>query len=178
MNALRPLSLNHQAAKGGAHLRPMNALLLFGLAGNIASGLYYADLNNQRKAAEQLAAQPHARPVARNGAGARAGEALQAEMARANDTVRALSLPWDDVFGALEAAHIADVSLLALDPMPDKKMFKLQAEARNMDAVLVYLRALGGNPMFSAVSLQSHQVQQADPHHPVRFLVLIEWRTR
>jgi Tfp pilus assembly protein PilN len=173
---MRPLSLNHQTRKDEARRRPMNALLLVGLACNIAGGLYYADLSNQREAAERLAAQPSAKRPAQNGV--RAGEAVQAELVRANDTVRALSLPWDDVFGALEAAHVADVSLLALDPMPDKKMLKLQAEARNMDAVLVYLRALAANPVFSAVSLQSHQVQQADPHHPVRFLVLLEWRSR
>jgi Tfp pilus assembly protein PilN len=175
MSSMRPLSLNHQASKREVHRRPLNALLLAGLACNIAGGLYYAELGNQRQAAEYLAAQPSAKRSVQN---PRAAETLQAELVRANDTVRALSLPWDDVFGALEAASIADVSLLALDPMPDKKMLKLRAEARNMEAVLEYLRALAGNAVFSAVSLQSHQVQQADPHHPVRFLVLLEWRTQ
>jgi hypothetical protein len=173
MNPMRPLALNHQAPKPTAPGRPMTALALVGLACNIACGLYYADLGNRRQSATQHAFAPAAAPVAR-----RADRESQAELVRANDTVRALALPWNDVFGAIEAASTADVSLLALDPMPDKKMLKLHAEARNMDAALAYLRALAGNGMFAAVSLQSHQVQQADPQHPVRFLVLIEWRTR
>lgn len=176
MTSMRPLSLDHQAPKGGARRRPMTALLLLAVAANIAAGWYCADLRTQRQAAEQRAAQ--APPQAAAPGGNRAAEALRAELMRANDTVRALSLPWDEVFGAIEAAGSADVSLLALDPMPDKRMLKLHAEARNMDAVLAYLRALAGNAVFAAVSLQSHQVQQADPLHPVRFLVLLEWRAR
>jgi hypothetical protein len=180
MNSMRPLLLDHQAPNGEAMRRPLTALLLLAVACNIGAGWYYADLRDQRQAAEMRAAQaanPHPRRAAQDGAG-HGADALKAELVRANDTVRALSLPWAEVFGAIEAANSADVSLLALDPMPDKRMLKLHAEARNMEAVLAYLRALAGNAVFSAVSLQSHQVQQADPLHPVRFLVLIEWRAR
>jgi Tfp pilus assembly protein PilN len=174
MSAMRALSLNHPAPKGDAHRRLMNALLFIGLGCNIAGGFHYADLRNQREQAERLVAQPTARRAAQGGA----GQVLQAEMARASDTLDALSLPWDEVFRALETASTGDVSLLALDPMPDKRMLKLQAEARNVEAMLAYLRALAGNAVFTAVSLQSHQVQQADPQHPVRFLVLVEWGPR
>jgi hypothetical protein len=180
MNSMRPLLLDHQAPNGEAMRRALNALLLLAVACNIGAGWYYADLRDQSQAAETRAANPHFGRVAQAGAtGATpAAAAMKAELARANDTVRALSLPWAEVFGALEAANSADVSLLALDPMPDKRLLKLHAEARNMAAVLAYLRALAAGPVFSAVSLQSHQVQQADPLHPVRFVVLVEWRAR
>ena len=181
MTSMRPLGLNHQRCGRAGRRAPATAVLLLALAGNAAGGWYYADLQDQRASAGQPAARAAGQRAAAGGpAGASrrgAGE-LHTELARANDTLRALSVPWDELFGALEAAGSADVSLLALDPMPDKKMLKLQSEARNMDAVLVYLRALAAGPVFAAVSLQSHQVQQADPNHPVRILVLIEWRAR
>jgi hypothetical protein len=170
MSAMRALSLNHQAPKGEPHRLLTNALLLIGLGCNIAGGLYYADLRDQREQAERLVAQPNAGRAVQGGAGQ--------ELARASDTVHALSLPWDEVFRALEAASTGDVSLLALDPIPAKRMLKLQVEARNTEAMLAYLRALAGAAVFSAVSLQSHQVQQVDPQHPVRFLVLVEWGPR
>jgi hypothetical protein len=170
MKAMRALVLDHQAPKRRPP-GPMNALALVALACNVGCGLYYADLGQQRQALQPSPA-PRAAVIA-----GRSGE-LQAELTRANDSVRAFGLPWADVFGAIEAAGSADVSLLAFDPMPDKKMLKLHAEARNMDAVLAYLRALAANPVLASVSLQSHQVQQADPQHPVRFLVLVEWRAR
>jgi hypothetical protein len=192
MNSMRPLLLDHRAGAGAAVRRTLNALLLLAVAGNIGAGWYYAGLRDQRLAlemraetrAETRAANP--RRVAQDGAAKStpvtpatpAADAMNAELARARATVRALNLPWAEVFGAIEAAGSADVSLLALDPMPDKRMLKLHAEARNMDALLAYLRALGSNAVFSAVSLQSHQVQQADPLHPVRFVVLVEWRAR
>jgi hypothetical protein len=181
MNSMRPLLLDHQAPGGEAMRRPLAALLLLAMAANIGAGWYYVDLRAQRQVVEMRAAQASRRPhEAQDGAAGAttAAEALKAELARANDTVRALGLPWAEVFGAIEAANSDDVSLLALDPTPEKRMLKLHAEARNMEAVLAYLRALGGNPVFSAVNLQSHQVQQTDPLHPVRFVVLVEWRAR
>lgn len=168
MTAMRPLALNHQAPRRTASPRALNALVLLALACNVACGLYYEELAGRRQAL--LAPPPSPSPAARR------GPDLQAELRRAGDSVRALSLPWSDVFGAIEGAGSADVSLLAIDPMPDKRVVKLHAEARNMDAVLAYLRALSGSAALASVSLQSHQVQQGDPQHPVRFLVLLEWR--
>lgn len=169
MRAMRPLSLNHQAPRRTAPARSLNALVLLALAANIACGLYYEELAGRRQA---LRAPPPAPAVV-----ARSPD-VQAELRRAGDSVRALALPWTEVFGAIEAAGSADVSLLAMDTMPDKRMLSLHAEARNMDAVLAYLRALAGSDVLASVSLQSHQVQQADPQHPVRFQVLLEWRAR
>lgn len=186
MNSMRPLQLDHQAPAGAAMRRPLDGLLLLSVAANIGAGWYCADLRDQRQQVEKIveqraqmrAAHPGRATQDRSGQVAPATDVLKAELARASDTVRALKLPWSEVFGALEAASSADVSLLALDPQPDKRMLKLHAEARNMEAVLAYLRALAGNPVFLAVNLQSHQVQQADPLHPVRFLVLVEWRAQ
>lgn len=175
MTPMRPLGLNH-AASGRPARRALAAAVLLALAGNIAGGFYYAHLSEQHAAARAASERrPAAGPAL---ASRRAGDALQAELARANEAVRALSVPWDAVFDAVEAASSPDVSLLALDPVPEKKMLKLHAEARNMEAVLVYLRSLAAGPVFAAVSLQSHKVQQGDPNHPVRFLVLLEWRAR
>lgn len=181
MKSIRPLGLNHVASGHAARHGAATALLVLGLAGNVAGGFYYANLSEQRESTREWtarAASPRVAPRALNGAGRVAASESRAELARANDTVRTVNVPWDAVFAALETAGSADVSLLALDPTPEKRTFKLHAEARNMDAALVYLRALAAEPAFSAVILQTHQVQQADPNHPVRILVQVEWRTR
>lgn len=170
MTAMRPLGMNHVASGQAGRQRWATALLLVALAANAAAGFYYSDLGDQRAAAELAAREPVA-AAAKNGP-----DKLQQELARTNEAMRAPGIPWNAVFSAIESAGSVDVSLLAFDPAPDKKTLKLRAEARNMEAVLVYLRALSADPLFTAVSLQSHQVQQADPHHPVRFLLLLEWR--
>lgn len=177
MTSMRPLGLNHQTGGQRARRAPATMVLLLALAGNIAGGMYYADLGDQRAAAAHAAVRRDA-PVAPGAADHRRAAEQQAELARGNDTVRGVNVPWDEVFGALEAASSADVSLLAFDPTPEKKMIKLTAEARSMDAALLYLRALAAQPSFASVSLQSHQVQQDDSNHPVRILVLLEWRRR
>lgn len=170
MTALRPLGMNHVASGRAGRPRWASALVLLALVANVAAGFYYSDLGDQRAAATRAARKPVA-AAARN-----LPDSMQRELARANDAMRAPDVPWNAVFSAIESAGSADVSLLAFDPAPEKKTLKLQAEARNMEAVLVYLRALSADPLFTAVSLQSHQVQQADPQHPVRFLLLLEWR--
>lgn len=170
MTAMRPLGMNHVASGMAGRQRWASALALLALAANVAGGFYYSDLGEQRAAAVRAARKPVA-AAAKN-----VSDSLQRELARANDAMRAPDVPWNAVFSAIEAAGSVDVSLLAFDPAPEKKTLKVRAEARNMEAVLVYLRALSADPQFTAVSLQRHQVQQADPHHPVRFLLLLEWR--
>jgi hypothetical protein len=41
--------------------------------------------------------------------------------------------------------------------------------------VLEYLRFLGAQPKLANVYLQSHQLQQQDPQHPVRFVLGAAW---
>jgi hypothetical protein len=86
-----------------------------------------------------------------------------------------LALPWDRLFGAIEACASPDVSLLTLTPAPARGELGLSGEARNMAAVLDFLRRLQGSGAFSNVYLRDHHVDAADPQQPVRFSVNLGW---
>ncbi|MGZ5198619.1 MAG: PilN domain-containing protein [Telluria sp.] len=85
------------------------------------------------------------------------------------------SVRWERLFQALEVAASPDVSLLAFDPAPQQRRLRLDGEARDLAALLDYLRRLGSGGTFVQVRLQSHQAVRDDPQHPVRFTVLAHW---
>lgn len=105
-----------------------------------------------------------------------AGEQLVQEVSRANEVLRQLTLPWEELFRAVESAAGRKVALLALEPDMEKRQVKIGGEARDMAALLNYITQLEAQEAFGAVYLQSHQVQQRDPDKPVRFALLAVWR--
>jgi len=102
-------------------------------------------------------------------------EQLSREVIRANVVLRRITLPWGALFESVEAAAPNDVSLLAMEPDADKQVLKIVAEAKDVAAMLDYVRTLEGRAMFRLVTLQNHQVQQQDPQRPIRFTVVAIW---
>jgi hypothetical protein len=100
------------------------------------------------------------------------------EVMRANEVLYRISLPWDELFRAVETAAPKHVALLAMEPDSDKRLVKIVAEAKDSAAMLDYIRILEGGLMFRTVMLQSHQVQQQDPQRPIRFSVIAAWKDR
>ncbi|MFZ2541140.1 MAG: hypothetical protein WAW75_05120 [Gallionella sp.] len=101
--------------------------------------------------------------------------ALAEEVKQANQILRKLGLRWDSIFGAVAAAHREGVALLALAPEPDKRIVKINAEAKNFSMMLDYVKRLEDQPALGAVYLQSHDRQTNDPQRPVRFVVIADW---
>jgi Tfp pilus assembly protein PilN len=97
---------------------------------------------------------------------------------RANDVLAQLRMPWPELFANVEAAQTPDVALLSIESVSDKRNIKIAGEAKNLGAVLTYLRDLQEQPMLADVYLESHQVQQQDPQHPVRFALGAGWRSQ
>jgi Tfp pilus assembly protein PilN len=95
---------------------------------------------------------------------------------RANEILRRISLPWQDLFHAVESAAPKDVALLAMEPDPDKQLLKIAGEAKDVAAMLEYVRSLEGRPIFRSVTLSNHQVQQQDPQRPIRFSLVAAWK--
>ena len=179
MTAMWPLGLNHHVGARTAWRGPVSVVLLIALAANIGGAAYYEYLLSELAVARSalvLAAKPPGAMLVPSAADRRRIAAQQAELEHGRESVRASDVPWDALFGALELAGSADVSLLALEPLPEKRSLKLIAEARTMDAALLYLRSLAAAPAFATVSLQSHHVQQDDIARPVRIMLIIEWR--
>lgn len=95
---------------------------------------------------------------------------------RANAVIRALGLPWGNVFASLEEANGGDVALLALEPDSVRAAVRGSVEARNAMAMTTYLDALGHSRAVSMPVLLSHQIMTEDPQRPVRFTFTATWK--
>lgn len=93
-----------------------------------------------------------------------------------NQAVRALNVPWDDLFRSLEAEEYRNVALLALTPDSDKGTIAIQAEAKNVDDMHHFLTVLQENPTIKEPVLLHHEVNGQDPNRPIRFTVSAVWR--
>lgn len=158
------------------------AVLVVALAVLAALGARYYWLGER---GDQLAARARAMqpptPESAAGRGGRADKgmaALALEVRQANQVLRELDVPWDALFLAVEAAGDKDVTLLSMEPDVEKQEAKIVGEAKNMTAVLNYLRQLGKQPVLHDINLQHHQIEQQDPEKPVRFTLLARWEIR
>lgn len=100
------------------------------------------------------------------------------EAKRAREVLLQLSMPWNELFASVEGVKAPNVALLGIESDIDKQRVKISAEAKNLGAMLDYLRDLEGRPTLTDVYLQSHQAQQQDPQRPVRFVVTATWLVR
>lgn len=98
------------------------------------------------------------------------------EIKHANEVLQQLSLPWGELFQAIESSSGKQVALLAMEPDAEKHVVKISGEAKNIAAVLDYIKMLAAQDVFSSVYLQSHQIQLQDPEKPVRFALLAAWK--
>lgn len=155
---------------------PGMVLLALGLA---AAGYQLADYQRIRAATQDWEIQAARLEQRRPRAGFRqislaAGEvvALQREVRQANQVLTQLAWPWEALFRGVEAAGSEQVALLAIEPNLEKRTLLIRGEARDLNALLAYLRRLERQPLFTRLALQSHQVQVHDRDRPVRFAAL------
>ena len=150
-------------------------LFALGLLGVGAAGLAGLRVAADRAALEAAAwrveqAAPVAMPA--SATEARAQSAAQAAL----DTLRAqLNLPWEGLFTTLEALASEDVALLALAPDARRRQLRLQAEARDLGAMLAFHRRLEDSPRLRDVALVSHESGEHAAQRPVRFVLTANW---
>ena len=97
------------------------------------------------------------------------------EIKRANEVIAQLALPWDQLFAAVESAMGKDIALLSIQPDRRKGMVAIGGEAKDVAAMLDYMRRLNEKKPLKQVVLLSHQIQQQDPQKPVRFNLSAQW---
>jgi Tfp pilus assembly protein PilN len=156
------------------------ALLLAAMAAAVASGDRYLQQAEQLSA-EQAKVRAAAAPAQKkHAAAATTGDpqALAAELKHANEILLQLTLPWGQLFASAEAVGTPDVALLSIESETDKRRVKISGEAKNLEAILDYLRYLKSQPALVDVYLQSHELQKQDTQQPVRFVVSAEWKLR
>lgn len=98
------------------------------------------------------------------------------QVKHASEVLLQLSTPWNQLFSSVEDISAPEVAVLGIASDSDKRRVKISAEARNLNAMVVFLRKLETRPTLADVFLQSHQIQLQDPQRPVRFVVTAAWR--
>ena len=156
-----------------------SALLVLMLSALVMTIAHYIELNGKAADWEDRLEQTERRqgralPAGRHGS--REAEDAMLEVKRANEVLRQLTLPWEELFRAVESASGKEVALLAMEPNTEKHVVKISGEAKDFVALLNYITQLEKKDVFGTVYLQSHQVQQQDPDKPVRFSLLAVWR--
>ncbi len=91
---------------------------------------------------------------------------------------RDLSTPWERMLGALEACQGPDVALLVIEPSVANRTVRLQLEARNVEAMLAYLRSLQAEPRVASAMLVSHEALRDARTPVVRFQMQVDWGAR
>ncbi len=173
---MRALDLDFRRTKGKV-LWPGFALLACSLTVAIVSAQQYQQL---AEASEQAQASLTKRSAAaRRQVAAQHVEVdlaqFERDLRRARDAAAALKQPWGDLFVSVEAANIPTVALLSIESDSDKRQLKISAEAKDLQSMLDYVRALSEQPKLVNTFLLSHHVQQQDPQHPVRFVLASRW---
>lgn len=173
---MTPVQLDYQLNQPFRWAGPL--LLVLALLALLLTVVYYLALNEKAAASEaQLERMERSRADAGGHPGADTGDEIALEVRHANEVLQRLTLPWEQLFRTVEAAGGNNkVALLALEPDTEKQVVRISGEASDMVALLNYITQLEEQQAFSAVYLQSHQVQQRDPDKPVRFALLAVWR--
>lgn len=173
---MRPLDLDFQR-------RPLASPLGWALlaAGLLLAGTLWAlqqriDADRAR-AAQELARLQQGQGGAIHQAPLSKAESLaqQASLAEMRRVSAALNLPWNGLFATLEALPLEDVALLTLTPDARKRLLRITAEARNLEAMLEFHQRLEDSDGLSDVSLLDHEVLVQVAERPIRFNLLATW---
>src|SRR3989475_6096225 len=94
-------------------------------------------------------------------AAASTGALSKEEFAAAQDTILRLSMPWDNVFRALESARSDDVALLSIEPDAGSGSLSITGEAKSYPVTLTYVAWLSHEKTLRNVRLAKHEINDA-----------------
>lgn len=103
---------------------------------------------------------------------------LNDEMHRSlNTVIRQLNTPWQDLFDQLERLTPGDIALISIEPDARRSSIKLQAEAKTLDALLVYAAGLEQQGVFGRLTYSKYETNEKDANKPMRLSFELELRT-
>lgn len=156
-------------------------LLVFAVSVLSLTAMYFFKLNDQVNTLEIQLSSAQGKSTTHPGKGraitSNPGE-LGQEIKNANDALRRLSVPWDELFLAVESSGSNKVTLLSLEPDVEKHQVHIKGEAKNFKAIMNYMTHMEGHEVFGSVFLQNHHVQEEDPDQPVRFSIIATWQDK
>ena len=98
------------------------------------------------------------------------------ELARARTIVDELTVPWSDLFDAVEAADAKPLGLLALTPNARDRSLRMAGEARSVGDVLDYVDRMASQPALGQVHLLGYQTVVREGVPVVSFTLAASWR--
>jgi hypothetical protein len=102
----------------------------------------------------------------------RRGRAILAEIRSVSEQV---NRPWERLFVNLESLPLENVALLSLITDGRNRQLRIQAEARDLAAMLAFHQELERSQELSDVYLINHEVMAQMDGEPVRFNLLVTW---
>ena len=173
---MKPVSVNFSIRRGHPYDRAGWVLLVVAVMVSLFLAWYYAGLVRELDVAELERARLQ-RPASGTGHVPNAEEKvrLRTEMRFARRVIEQLDTPWPTLFAAVETAYDDNVTLLGVEPEPERREVRLLAEAKDAEAMLAYVRQVRQSPVLRDAWLVNHQVNQQDPLHPVRFTINARW---
>lgn len=106
---------------------------------------------------------------------ARDSRELQQEVRVANTVLRQIAVPWDTLFREIEANTHDSVALLSVQPDVQNRVVRIAGEAKNLDALLDYIRRLGTTKALSNIFLTGHEIKAQDAQRPISFSLVAAW---
>jgi len=166
---MRRLELDFQQARPAAAWAGWALLAL-----SLALG---ADLARSYQDAREAGARLEVRLAqAGRAGGAQPLRATAAELQQAREAILRLSLPWEGLFAALEAAPTGGVALLAIAPDAQSGTALISGTGRDVPAVLDYVAALARAEALRRVRLVKHETRRGAGPLPVAFAISVAWR--
>ncbi|MES2099750.1 MAG: PilN domain-containing protein [Pseudomonadota bacterium] len=130
-----------------------------------------AQSRHDRLEARSRATEPRRTPVVPD------AQAL-ADLRRANAIIDQLTVPWDALFDAVEAADARGLGVLSLTPNAREHTVRLAGESRSMNELLAYLERLAAQPALGQAHLLGYSTAQRDGVELVSFSLAATWRLR
>ncbi|MGZ2745452.1 hypothetical protein [Burkholderia stagnalis] len=90
--------------------------------------------------------------------------------------LRELTVPWQDLFAIVEDYPDHDVALIGIDQNPAQSQIRITAEAKDLDAMVAYLKYLQASVLLREAVLNDHVIEANVPGKPVRFQITAVWR--
>lgn len=179
MNKMRALHLDYQRVFRpvpwlGVGLLVAAAMLVVGLAQRYR--LLAAEIEVLEQQADRIARQTSRGAPAPRQLTPQTLRTERLEVTRANQVLRELAMPWSALFNAVDSSGGPGIALLSLEPDSQKGTVKISGEAKDLEALLAYVKQLASRDVFAGVLLQSHQVQRDVPEKPLRFSLLARWQ--
>jgi Tfp pilus assembly protein PilN len=171
---MQALSLDYER-KPARRSRLGILLLLLGLTALLIVGDLAVEAHREKAEFESTLARTDRKRVPVVRGSERETKRTAEEMKIADNIAGRLTLPWADLFDALETRSNNTVALLALEPDLSKRVLRITAEAKNKADMLAYVARLSEDRRLLNVHLMDHQMQAQTPGEPVRFSVQASW---